>query len=64
MKAIPEPEPVFLEKVKELKLSNLFAEEIERILDKIANGQSLDFLEADLLEYTIELVYPELLEDE
>jgi hypothetical protein len=64
MPKIPEPEAVFLEKVKALKLSNLFAEEIARILAKINVGQPLDFLEADLLEYTIELVYPDLVSED
>ncbi|AFY71910.1 hypothetical protein Pse7367_3677 (plasmid) [Thalassoporum mexicanum PCC 7367] len=64
MKAIPDPEPVFLEKVRALKLSNLLAEEIERILEKSKNNRPLDFLEADLMEYTIELVYPDLVSEE
>jgi hypothetical protein len=64
MKEIPDTEAEFLEKVRSLNLSSLFAEEITRILEKLKTGEPLDYLEADILEYTIELVYPDLVSED
>jgi hypothetical protein len=64
MKSIPDPDPVFLEKVRALNLNSIFADEIVRILAKIKQNQPLDFLEVDILEYTIELVYPDLVSED